>query len=98
MTLKTIERSPDGKRWIRVGYASPRVRTSGGVYRYVRLCDGARIRVPSNKFYECNVSRRNWAAWTSVPSGYDETVDGGGAARLVDDRIRAWEVFAAYQS
>ena len=93
MTLKTIQQSPDGQTWVRVGYATPRVRTSGGVYRYVRVSDGARIRVPSNKFYECNVSRVNWENWTSVPRGHDESVIGGGAALLVNDRRRAEEIW-----
>ncbi len=92
MILKTIEQSPNGDTWVQVGYSSPRVRTQGPVYRYMRVTDGARIRVPSNKFFTCNVSRKNWAAWTSVPSGHDETVAGGGAALLMNDQQRAEEI------
>jgi len=92
MTLTTIQSAPNGDTWIQVGYSSPRVRTSGATYRYIRLRDGARIRVPSSRFYECVISRRNWREWTAVDTGYDESASGGGAAKLANDVARAHEI------
>ena len=91
MILERIAKSPDGSTWIRVGYSSPRIK-SGAVYRYVRTSDGARIRIPSTKFYACAVSQRNWANWTDVPTGHDESVRGSGAMSLETDRARMKEV------
>jgi hypothetical protein len=92
MKLSAIEQSPDGAIWVCVGYSPPRRRDRGGVYRYIRASDGARIRIPSNKFFECNISRANWKEWTAVLKGHNETVSGGGAAGLQSDQLRAVEI------
>ena len=93
--LHTDER---GDRWARVGYSTPRSGRYGSTYRYVRERDGARVRVRSNKYYTCVVSKAALASTFDVPDGTNETVPGGGAKSLSEDRATAVEVFKRHDS
>lgn len=78
----------NGNEWKRAGYASPRRKDHPPVYRYIRMSDGARVRIPSTKLYCCQLSRANADDWFDVPTGTDEKADGGGAATIDYDHMR----------
>ena len=74
--------------WRIAGYTSPRIRDCASTYRLVRMTDGARVRVYSNKLYWLDISRATLQAITDTPTGTNERACGGGAAKLETDRAR----------
>lgn len=79
---------PRGDEWRQAGYSSPRVRNRGAIYRYIRMRDGARVRIQSSKFYCCQLSRRDADDIFNVSTGTDERASGSRAASIEDDRLR----------
>jgi hypothetical protein len=74
-----------GDEWRLAGYSSPRRRRNPTVYRFIRMADGARVRIPSTKFYCCQISRDAARDWFDVPTGTDEKAHGPGAASIEED-------------
>lgn len=76
-----------GDLWTIAGYTNPREMRHGGDYRLIRMRDGARIRVRSNKFCGLDVGRDRIERETNVPDDYNEVVLGNGAKKLSDDHL-----------
>lgn len=76
--------TPRGDMWKIAGYSSPR-KKGAPIYRLIRMSDGARVRVQSNKLYWLDLPKRVIEYLDCVPIGTNEMAFGRGAT-LNDDR------------
>lgn len=81
-------RNSKGELWKIAGYSNPRSRTHGPVYRLIRMSDGARVRIMSNKFYRFACGKDRFDSETNVPTGHDERAHGGNSAKIEDDHVK----------